>query len=727
MINFIDCGKSEFIDRTKNKNVYCFGAGKYLNEFIAGNYDVHISGIIDNYQYAQKPSINMNNTQVKVISLDDFLKIYDKKCVIIITCLSFDEIIQQLDSIEKLNGMDCYIEYFIKNHTEETCVNIDYTAKKQLIPKKIHYCWFGQNEIPDEYQRCIESWKKFCPDYEIIRWDETNYDVHKNLYVHQAYEHKQWAFVTDYARVDILYHEGGLYFDTDVELIRSFDNLLTWRMFCGFESNEYVAWGLGFGSVKEEPLLQDVLNVYNHITFINSDKSFNTTTCPIIQSNVLEKYGFKMNGQFQEKDNIAIYPKEYFAPISYIRGFGGITDNTYSIHHYSASWTNSNHKAHRLDLEKKIETVRNRKAPSLVSSSDAAVKNKFQIWECIGSTNTAGGKAPADIKNILLQLGYYAVNIHPYKGEKGSADWNWSQRRLEQEWNHCFEIIPERSILFLQYPFCQEQDIRNSILLRLKTEKNVRIFVFIHDVEALRKIFLDKSKEEDFHFILQLADIFIVHNTKMLTYFTELGVSSNRLIPLRIFDYLLKKQEKNIIFERSITIAGNLQTVKSPYIGKLSCLAPLKVHLYGPNYENQKAARNINYHGSYSSDEIPQILNRGFGLVWDGDSLDGCFGDTGEYLRYNNPHKLSLYLASGIPVIIWEHAAEASFVKENNVGITVNSLYEVSTILAEMNENIYKEYLHHVKIVSEKIIHGYYTKNSLKKAETIIFSQQNIS
>lgn len=724
MVNFIDCGKREFINRVKSKKVYCFGAGKYLNKFIDGNYNVNISAVIDNYQYAERQSININSKPVKIISLYDFLKSYDNTCVIIITCLSFDEIIQQLDSIEKLNGMDCYIEYFINNYTEKTYVNIDYTFKKKLIPKKIHYCWFGKKEIPDEYQRYIESWKKYCPDYDIIRWDETNYDIHKNLYVRQAYEHKQWAFVSDYARVDILYHEGGLYFDTDVELVRSFDNLLTWRMFCGFESNEYVSWGLGFGSVKNEPLLQEVLNVYDNLTFLKNDKSFNIITCPIIQSSILEKYGFQMNGQFQEKNNIAVYPKEYFAPISYIRGFGGVSDHAYSIHHFSASWTNSKHKAAKFDIEKKIEKVRNREKHIL--SSDIAVKDKFQIWECIGSSNTAGGRAPADIKNILTELGYYAVNVHPYKGEEGSDDWGWSQRRLEQDWGHCFETIPEHSILLLQYPFCQKQDIRNSMLLRLKTEKKVRIIVFVHDVEVLRKIFLDKSAEEDFNFILRLADIFIVHNMKMLTYFTELGISSNRLIPLHVFDYLLKSQKKTVVFEKSITIAGNLQITKSPYIEQLSRLAPLKVHLYGPNYEGKNAADNINYHGSYSSDEIPQILDRGFGLVWDGDSLEGCFGDTGEYLRYNNPHKLSLYLAAGIPVIIWKDAAESFFVKENNLGIIVNSLYEIPSILAEMNEETYKEYLCHVNIISERIIHGYYTKKALKSAEGILSTMKTI-
>lgn len=724
MVNFIDCGKNEFIIRTKHKSIYCFGAGKYLKEFIIGNYGINVSGVIDNYQHTEKHSINIHNQLVKIISLNDFLKIYDKTCIIIITCLSFDEILQQLDTIEKLNGMDCYIEYFIKNHTEKTCINVDYTSKKQLIPRKIHYCWFGKKELPEEYQRYIESWRKFCPDYEIIRWDETNYDIHKNLYVHQAYENGQWAFVTDYARVDILYQEGGLYFDTDVELIKSFDSLLTWRMFCGFESNEYVAWGLGFGSVKKEPLLKNVLEIYDNISFINNDNSFNTTTCPIIQSNILKKYGFEMNGQFQEKDNIAIYPKEYFAPISYIRGFGEVTDKTYSIHHYSASWTNCNHKAYRLNLEGKIERVRNRKIQKLYSSKNTIAKNKFQIWECIGISNTAGGKAPTDIKNILDQLGYFTINIHPYKGEEGSSDRNWSQRRLEQDWNYCFTTISNHSLLLLQYPFCQKQDIRTQTLFRLKTEKHVHIIAFIHDVESLRKLFFDKSKKDDFDFTLQLADIFIVHNNKMLEYFTKLGIDRNRLISLSIFDYLLEKKKKSIIFEKSITIAGNLQTIKSSYIKKLSCLSPLKIHLYGPNYDQKNTTENISYHGIYSSDEIPQILNCGFGLVWDGNSLDGCYGDTGEYLRYNNPHKLSLYLAAGLPVIIWESAAEASFVKENKVGITVNSLYEISSILDDIDEHTYLQYLCNVRTVSEKLIHGHFTKNALAAAEKRIFQNK---
>ena len=140
--------------------------------------------------------------------------------------------------------------------------------------EKIHYCWFGGGELPDEYKKYIESWRKCCPDYEIIRWDESNYDVTKNRYMRQAYENKKWAFVSDYARVDIIYHQGGIYLDTDVELVKNFDEFLKWDLFCGFESFDYVAWGVGFGAVKEHEILKDVLNEYEKRSFLKEDGSF---------------------------------------------------------------------------------------------------------------------------------------------------------------------------------------------------------------------------------------------------------------------------------------------------------------------------------------------------------------------------------------------------------------------------------------------------------------------
>ena len=128
-----------------------------------------------------------------------------------------------------------------------------------MIPKIIHYCWFGGNEIPENDKKCIESWKKYCPDYKIIRWDESNYDYKKNSYMREAYEAKKWGFVPDYARLDIIYNYGGIYLDTDVELLKSLDEILDCEGFFGFESENLVNLGLGFGAVKGNEIIRDMM------------------------------------------------------------------------------------------------------------------------------------------------------------------------------------------------------------------------------------------------------------------------------------------------------------------------------------------------------------------------------------------------------------------------------------------------------------------------------------
>lgn len=207
-----------------------------------------------------------------------------------------------------------------------------------MIPKNIHYCWFGGNPLPKEYENYIESWKYFCPDYEIIRWDESNYDVIKNKYMNEAYKAGKWCFVSDYARLDIIYEHGGIYLDTDVEIIKSFDDLLVNKAFMGFESKNKVASGLGFGAVKNHETIRLLRDFYNDLNFINTDGSFNTTPSPDYQTRCLLKIGLKRNNKKQSFAGITVYPIEYFAPKCFVTERLKITKNTYGIHHYSASW-----------------------------------------------------------------------------------------------------------------------------------------------------------------------------------------------------------------------------------------------------------------------------------------------------------------------------------------------------------------------------------------------------
>lgn len=344
MLKLINCGKKQFLELTKCKNIYCFGAGKIFRRFVAENPSLKISGVVDNFIYDIKEKIEVHEKIINVISLKKFEDLFTENSIVVITCLAYEEIIDQLDKIDKLDGMECYLNLFLEEYTEHFEKYPISKAKKDKIPRKIHYCWFGGKDLPDEYKNYIESWIRYCPGYEVIQWDESNYDIAKNQYVKQAYENKKWAFVSDYARVDIIHTQGGIYLDTDVELIKPFDEFLEWDMFCGFENTRYVNWGLGFGAVKGVKLLKNVLDRYEEIEFVNSDGTLNMLTCPVIQSKVMEQYGFKMNGLPQKIDNIAVYPKEFFAPYGCIKGFGRITENTHSIHHFSASWVDEDTK-----------------------------------------------------------------------------------------------------------------------------------------------------------------------------------------------------------------------------------------------------------------------------------------------------------------------------------------------------------------------------------------------
>ena len=204
--------------------------------------------------------------------------------------------------------------------------------------KKIHYCWFGKNPLPEKTEKYIESWKKYCPDFEIKLWNEDNFDVNSSEFTKNAAKHGKWAFVSDYARAVILYDEGGLFVDTDVELIKGLEDL-TDKSFMGFENQSLVAPGLIiYAKETHLPFFKKVIERYNSIDFDIDNMS--DITSPIIYSGILEEYGLKRNNTKQEIDGIVIYPSEYFQPYgeNWRAGKLTITENTRSIHHYDATW-----------------------------------------------------------------------------------------------------------------------------------------------------------------------------------------------------------------------------------------------------------------------------------------------------------------------------------------------------------------------------------------------------
>lgn len=213
-----------------------------------------------------------------------------------------------------------------------------------MIPKVIHYCWFGRGKMPESALKCIESWKKYCPDYEIKEWNEDNFDLDMYPYAREAYDNRKFAFVTDVVRLYALYHEGGVYMDTDVEVLKPLDRFLVHHAFSGFESETDVPTGI-MASVKGGQWAKENLAYYVGRHFVNEDGTFDLNSNVKTITRLLIPHGLKRNNTYQEIDNIiTMYPKEFFCPKDYNTKEIILTDNSYCIHHFNGSWWTTDQK-----------------------------------------------------------------------------------------------------------------------------------------------------------------------------------------------------------------------------------------------------------------------------------------------------------------------------------------------------------------------------------------------
>ena len=332
------------------KGVYCFGGGKALNtiDFCLRKMGLldHILAVVDNDERKWGTEKRIYEKSVPVISpLALRNKIQDG--IILITCKDEKNVRAQLSSYPELRSTPIFsyrenvLGWLSRQAEQLTFPKGLRSTTEQLIPPVVHDCWFGGAPIPDTFQRYIDGWHRLCPDYEIKRWDESNYDVTKNRYMQEAYEAKKWGFVSDYARLDIIYEHGGIYLDTDVELVKCLDELRYNKAFCGVDYSCRVSSGLGFGAVAHHPAIQMLRDDYENQVFhdfsTRSEQQKHTKLAPELQSDILMKKGLKRNCLLtQDICDMRIYSLPVLAGI--IGPHKVVTPFTYALHHYAGTW-----------------------------------------------------------------------------------------------------------------------------------------------------------------------------------------------------------------------------------------------------------------------------------------------------------------------------------------------------------------------------------------------------
>ncbi|HCT90061.1 MAG TPA: hypothetical protein DF613_01565 [Lachnospiraceae bacterium] len=340
---------SDLWETLKGKRCFCFGAGKMLTEICS---DIpalpeHINGIIDNNPALHYTEKEIGSKRIKVYPVDILLTEDLSETVLLITSSYRDEIVAQLERMEMPAGLEYTDFQEILDTAAWSCAcppDGFQKNKAEAIPRKIHYFWFSGNAVPQRLQRYIDGWKKLCPDFEMVLWNERNYDVSKNAYMKAAYENKRWGFVSDYARLDVIYRHGGIYMDTDVEMIRRPDELLFNDAYIGFERLSTVNTGSGFGARPGFPIIKELLDFYDELEFVNKEDPEQMTLCPIYETAVLKRHGLKLDGNFQIIDDMSVYPVMYFNAKSLYSDRLRITEETISVHHCTWTWAGEKSK-----------------------------------------------------------------------------------------------------------------------------------------------------------------------------------------------------------------------------------------------------------------------------------------------------------------------------------------------------------------------------------------------
>ena len=347
---------------------------------------------------------------------------------------------------------------------------------------------------------------------------------------------------------------------------------------------------------------------------------------------------------------------------------------------------------------------------------------KVQLRGAVPQLCTAQSKAPDDVADIVARCGFRTVLVHPFASANPLL---WRIGRL-LAWLTIPLVgwrVPRESVLFVQYPDSYQGRIGVRLLRWIKRHRAVRIVMLIHDLPTLRyQSAADlANRAPEVNENLSFADVIIVHNRRMLDWMAEHGTERSKMLSIDLFDYLteapLSPEPVDAGLRRSIAIPGYLALSSSGFLAKLHEIQGIEWQLYGVAFEADKVAgSNVHYHGSFSPEKLPSQMKCGFGLIWYGSSIDACDGFLGRYVQYINPHKLSLFMASGIPVIVWNRSAMADFVRVNAVGLVVNSLREVPQAIEALSDAEYAAMRANALRLSASVRAGRFTRTALECA-----------
>lgn len=343
MVKLKNTDSESFKEYIKNKKVIIFGAGKALETPLYTYFEnKDIDQVVDNDRSKWGSHFNHNGNEVYISGPDYFKehKGWNNTIIFVTSTFYAAEIVEQLDSIKEIDGVECFLAIVVRD-TIGKKVPFEFTRGKQRIPKKIHYIWLGGKPLPDEFKENIQSWRKYNPDYEIIRWDESNYDFSKSDYVREAYESKEWGFASNYMRLDIVFNHGGIYLDTDVIVKKPFDCLLNDRAFFNMGTCVSTNMGCGFGSAAHVSIIKEMMNSFAEDHFLDQFGKPNRKACHTYIDPVLIRHGFKIKNEYQNKDCIALYPREVMSPKTIYDLPDDYTEHTVSVHTESGTWQNS--------------------------------------------------------------------------------------------------------------------------------------------------------------------------------------------------------------------------------------------------------------------------------------------------------------------------------------------------------------------------------------------------